>query len=49
VDFALSELGYFHGVVRKPVSTDLAYAYLVEHARWFTTEPGQELLAAVTL
>lgn len=43
-EFALSELGYFHGVTRSPENTRLAYAYYVEHAEWFTGENGQRLL-----
>lgn len=43
-EFALSELGYFHGVTRSAENTRLAYAYYVEHAEWFTGERGRRLL-----
>ncbi|SSB98509.1 Ser/Thr protein kinase RdoA involved in Cpx stress response, MazF antagonist [Pseudomonas sp. 43mfcvi1.1] len=45
VDFALSEIAYFQGVVGSTASADVAYhAYLLGHTRWFSTEPGQSLL-----
>lgn len=45
VDFALSEIAYFQGVVGSSASADVAYhAYLLGHTRWFSTEPGQCLL-----
>ncbi|QLF94675.1 phosphotransferase [Pseudomonas sp. ABC1] len=43
-DFALSELVYFESLVGSNASGDLAYAYLVEHARWFQQHEGAELL-----
>jgi Ser/Thr protein kinase RdoA (MazF antagonist) len=48
VEFALAEADYFHGVVRRTADADLAwYGYLIGHAEWFLTAPGQALLAAV--
>jgi hypothetical protein len=45
VDFALSEIAYFQGVVGSTASADVAYfAYLLGHTRWFSTDPGQCLL-----
>lgn len=45
VDFALSEIAYFQGVVGSTASADVAYhAYLLGHTRWFSTGPGQCLL-----
>ncbi|MGR3868195.1 phosphotransferase enzyme family protein [Streptomyces graminifolii] len=46
-EFALSELGYFHGVTRSPENTRLAYEYYVGHAEWFSGESGQRLLDLV--
>lgn len=43
-DFALSELVYFEAVVGSRSSADLAYAYLIEHARWFHDSEGARLL-----
>ncbi|WP_225825685.1 phosphotransferase enzyme family protein [Streptomyces naphthomycinicus] len=43
-EFALSEMGYFHGVTRSPENTRLAYAYYVGHAEWFTGARGRGLL-----
>lgn len=46
VEFALSELAYFHGVTGSAQNTDLAYdGYLLGHARWFDTQRGLELRA----
>ena len=46
VEFALSEVEYFADVVHSAANTDLAYdGYLIGHARWFTQEPGERLLA----
>jgi Ser/Thr protein kinase RdoA (MazF antagonist) len=46
VEFALSEVEYFAEVVNSKRNTDLAYdGYLIGHARWFTDEPGERLLA----
>ncbi|KQX67742.1 phosphotransferase [Streptomyces sp. Root1310] len=46
-EFALSELGYFHGVTRSAQNTRLAYEYCVGHAEWFTGEDGRHLLDVV--
>lgn len=46
-DFALSELVYFDDVLGSRARADLAYAYLVGHARWFHGAEGARLLAAV--
>jgi Ser/Thr protein kinase RdoA (MazF antagonist) len=43
-EFALSELGYFHGVTRSAENTRLAYEYYVGHAEWFAGESGWRLL-----
>ncbi|MFJ2449201.1 phosphotransferase enzyme family protein [Pseudomonas sp. NPDC087626] len=45
VDFALSEIAYFNGVVGCAASADIAYkAYLIGHTRWFSTDAGHCLL-----
>ncbi len=45
VEFALSEVEYFAGVVRSPADADLAYdGYLVGHARWFAGPEGSAVL-----
>ncbi len=53
VDFALSEVAYFHGIVGSTRSADLAYeAYLIGHLHWFNGAEGHRLLkhlAAKTL
>ncbi|MFJ9022052.1 hypothetical protein ACIRPU_19110 [Streptomyces sp. NPDC102259] len=46
-EFALSELGYFHGVTRSAENTRLAYEYCVGHAEWFATDDGGRLLDVV--
>ncbi|MGW0869330.1 phosphotransferase enzyme family protein [Streptomyces sp. NPDC002740] len=46
-EFALSELGYFHGVTRSAENTRLAYEYCVGHAAWFAGEDGGRLLDVV--
>jgi Ser/Thr protein kinase RdoA (MazF antagonist) len=35
VEYALSEISYFAAVLDSPVNADLAYDYLIGHARWF--------------
>lgn len=48
VDFALSEVEYFHGITRSAHSADVAYdTFLLGHAAWFGGIPGQRLLAAI--
>ncbi len=44
LEYALSEISYFAGVVRSPGNADLAYDYLVGHAAWFTGPEGSALL-----
>ena len=45
VDFALSELGYFHGVTRSVANAEAAYAdFLLGHARWFASREGLDFL-----
>jgi Ser/Thr protein kinase RdoA (MazF antagonist) len=43
VEYALSEIEYFSAVVRSPVNADLAYRYLIDHARFFLTGGGASL------
>ncbi|MEU6670109.1 phosphotransferase [Streptomyces sp. NPDC046727] len=43
-EFALSELGYFHGVTRSAHNARLAYEYYVGHAEWFAGADGKRLL-----
>lgn len=48
VDFALSEVEYFHAITHSTVNADLAYdAFLRGHAAWFQSAPGQALLQAI--
>ncbi|MEU6372765.1 phosphotransferase [Streptomyces sp. NPDC046909] len=47
-EFALSELGYFHGVTRSAENTRLAYEYYVGHAEWFAGRDGRRLLDVVS-
>ena len=48
VDFALSEVGYFHDIVGSSASADVAYyAYLLGHLRWFAGAEGQRLLGHI--
>ncbi len=44
LEYALSEADYFTGVAISPASADLAYEYLIGHARWFGQPPGAALL-----
>ncbi len=45
VEYALSEVEYFAGVVSSPGHADLAYdGYLLGHAAWFTTPDGAAVL-----
>ncbi|BAC73654.1 hypothetical protein AQJ43_14330 [Streptomyces avermitilis] len=41
---ALSEMGYFHGVMGSTADTALAYDRFVGHTRWFGGEDGTRLL-----
>jgi Ser/Thr protein kinase RdoA (MazF antagonist) len=48
VEFALSEIDYFTGVVADPASAALARdEYLVGHAAWFRSAPGQDFLRRI--
>ena len=48
VDFALSEVEYFHAVTGSRANADVAYdTFLLGHAAWFATPPGQTLLRAI--
>ncbi len=48
VDFALSELAYFHGVTRSAANAEAAYTeFLLGHATWFASAEGSEFLHAL--
>ncbi|MEO8779455.1 MAG: phosphotransferase [Rhodanobacter sp.] len=48
VDFALSEIEYFHAITQSTASADVAYeVFLRGHAAWFTTRTGQTMLQAI--
>ncbi len=48
VDFALSEVEYFHAVTGSRANADVAYdTFLLGHAAWFATPAGQNLLQAI--
>jgi Ser/Thr protein kinase RdoA (MazF antagonist) len=48
VEFALSEIDYFTEVVADPASAALAWdEYLVGHAAWFRSAPGQDFLRRI--
>lgn len=48
VDFALSEVEYFHAITHSTASADVAYdAFLCGHAAWFGTPAGQALLQSI--
>lgn len=48
VDFALSEVEYFHTVTHSRANADLAYdTFLRGHGAWFHTPAGQSLLQAI--
>jgi Ser/Thr protein kinase RdoA (MazF antagonist) len=44
VEYALSEADYFTSVAVSAAHADLAYEYLIGHARWFGAPPGVALL-----
>lgn len=45
IEFALSELAYFHGVQRSAENAALAYdTYFLGHAAWFDSDAGRYLL-----
>lgn len=48
LDFALSELEYFHAITRSPKNADIAWHdFLLGHADWFHSQPAQHLQASV--
>ena len=48
LDFALSEVEYFHGITGSPANADVAYrTFLLGHADWFGSAAGQALLATL--
>lgn len=48
VEFALSEIDYFHGLLARPDQALVAWRdYLLGHAAWFATPAGRDLLARV--
>ncbi|MFI4957803.1 MAG: phosphotransferase enzyme family protein [Lysobacterales bacterium] len=48
VDFALSEVEYFHAITCSRANADVAYdTFLRGHAAWFRTPPGQALLRTI--
>jgi Ser/Thr protein kinase RdoA (MazF antagonist) len=48
VEFALSEVEYFAGVIDDPAAAALAWdGYLIGHAAWFRSAPGRELLRRI--
>jgi Ser/Thr protein kinase RdoA (MazF antagonist) len=48
IEFALSEIAYFAGVLADPAAAALAWdAYLVGHGEWFLSTSGQDFLASI--
>lgn len=48
IDYALSEIEYYEGITHSPEHADVAwYTFLLGHAAWFDTPPGQALLPAI--
>ncbi|HEV2679337.1 MAG TPA: phosphotransferase, partial [Rhodanobacter sp.] len=48
VDFALSEVEYYHAITGSRANADVAYdTFLRGHAGWFGTPPGQRLLQSI--
>ncbi len=48
LDFALSEVEYFHAILRAPNEAELAWStFLIGHAQWFDTAPGRAFQAAI--
>ena len=48
VDFALSEVGYYHAITCSKANADLAYdGFLLGHAAWFRSDAGQALLDTI--
>lgn len=47
-DFALSEIDYFMRITNSETDADEAYyTFLLDHATWFQSEQGQQLLTAI--
>jgi Phosphotransferase enzyme family len=44
LEYALSEIDYFTSAVPSQAGADLAYDYLIGHARWFSEPQGRTLL-----
>ncbi len=48
IDFALSEVEYFHAITGSQANADVAYhTFLIGHADWFASAAGQSLLEAI--
>ena len=48
LDFALSEVEYFHAIIGSRANADIAYeTFLLGHAAWFGSASGQSLLRAI--
>jgi Ser/Thr protein kinase RdoA (MazF antagonist) len=48
IEFALSEVDYFAGVVAEPGNAALAWeGYLIGHAEWFLAGPGRDFLRGI--
>lgn len=48
VEYALSEMDYFLSITYSAKNADIAYQlYLLDHARWFVSDEGQQLLTAI--
>lgn len=48
IDFALSEVEYFHAITHSETNADIAWEqFLLGHARWFDSEGAQALLDAI--
>lgn len=48
VEFALSEVEYFHAITKSTASADVAYdTFMRGHAAWFSTNAGQALLHTI--
>lgn len=48
VEFALSEIHYFAGILNDPDQASMAWdGYLVDHARWFGQPAGQDFLRQI--
>ncbi|MFC0685014.1 phosphotransferase enzyme family protein [Novosphingobium clariflavum] len=48
IEFALSEVDYFAGILGDPAQAELAWqGYLIDHADWFLSAAGQAFLGAL--